>query len=179
MLATRPPNDWPPPITSCPRPEALMKTGTARSAPPRGRSTAIASMPRRLKPTTYGFIDAASPDAPWPRTTFIDASPLDRSVEVRDALLSQPFARNLYLDATYAQRAPDNFATLACNVLMILRKVQVHGECPALEAFHRTLHEKKSYQPVDVCVTFRYLNNLYGVATLGCHHRDNCARPIS
>ena len=101
------------------------------------------------------------------------------SVEVRDALLRQPFARNRELDATYAQGTPDNFATLACNVLMVLRKVDVHGECPALEAFHRTPHEKKSYQPLDVRVTLRYLNKLYGVATLGCHHRDDYARPIS
>jgi hypothetical protein len=28
-------------------------------------------IPRRVKPTTYGFIDAALPDAPCPRTTRI------------------------------------------------------------------------------------------------------------
>jgi hypothetical protein len=104
---------------------------------------------------------------------------VESSVELRGALLCQPFARNRELDATYTQGAPDNFAALACDVLMVLREVHVHGECPALEAFHRTPHEKKSYQPLDVRVTFRYLNNLYGVATLGCHHRDDCARPIS
>ena len=103
----------------------------------------------------------------------------DPLVERRDALLVQPLARNLDLDATYAQGTPDNFATLACDVLMVLREVHVHGESAALETFHWTLHEKKSYQPLDVHVTFRYQNNLYGVATLGCHHRDGCARPIS
>jgi hypothetical protein len=95
------------------------------------------------------------------------------SVERRGALLVQPLARNLHIDATDADRAPDNFAALACDVLVVLGEVHLHGESAALETFHRTLHEKKSYQPLDVCVTFRYLNNLYGVATLGCHHRDD------
>src|SRR6202022_1658686 len=45
--------------------------GTARSAFPFGKSTAMALIPRRVKPTTYGFIDAALPDAPCPRTTRI------------------------------------------------------------------------------------------------------------
>src|SRR5229473_3272699 len=76
----------------------LMKTGTARSAPPRGRSTAIASMPRCLKPTTYGFIEAALPDAPWPRTTRIESSSRSSSVELCDPSLFQPLARNLDLD---------------------------------------------------------------------------------
>src|SRR5665213_699728 len=101
------------------------------------------------------------------------------SIECRLSLLIQPFARNLDLDATYAHGTPDNFAALANDVLMVFRKVHVHRESPALETFHRTPHEKKSYQPLDVRVTFRYQNNLYGVATLGCHHRDGCARPIS
>src|ERR1700682_3496541 len=48
-----------------------MKMGTARSAFPFGQSTAMALIPRRVKPTTYGFIDAALPDAPCPRTTRI------------------------------------------------------------------------------------------------------------
>jgi hypothetical protein len=123
-----------------------------------------------LKPTTYGFIEAALPDAPWPSTTFMGEM---LSVELCGALLSQPFARNLDIDTTYAHGTPDNFAALACDVLMVLREVQVHGECAALEAFHRTPHEKKSYQPLDVRVTFRYLNNLYGVAMHRCHHRGD------
>src|SRR6202171_6363108 len=48
-----------------------MKMGTARSAFPFGKSTAMALIPRRVKPTTYCFIDAALPDAPCPRTTRI------------------------------------------------------------------------------------------------------------
>ena len=50
---------------------------------------------------------------------------------------------------------------------------------------HFTGHftKKKSYQPLDVCVPFRYQNNLYGDATRGCNHRGNLhdasARPIS
>ena len=88
------------------------------------------------------------------------------SVERRDSLLVQPFARNLYLDATYAQGAPHNLATLACDVLMVLREVHVHGESAALETFHRTLHEKNRNKPLTyafhsgiktTCMALRHL----------------------
>src|ERR1700694_2585529 len=104
-------------------------------------------------------------------------------VERCEPLLFQPFARNLDVDTCDADRAPDCFASLTCNVLMIFRHVDFHSEGAAFEAFHRTLHEKKSYQPLDVRVAVRYLNNLYGAVTRGCYHRGNgsdaCARPIS
>src|ERR1700674_2193772 len=95
------------------------------------------------------------------------------SIERRSPMLLQPFKRNFELDACDADCAPDAFASLACNVLMILRQVHLHGVGAAFEAFHRTLHEKKSYQPLDVSVSVRYLNNLYGAVTRGCYHRGN------
>ena len=66
------------------------------------------------------------------------------SIERCSPLLLQPFTRNFELDACDADRAPDAFASLACDVLMILRQVHLHREGAAFEAFHRTLHEKKS-----------------------------------
>src|ERR1700680_4148460 len=95
------------------------------------------------------------------------------SIERRRPLLLQPLARNLDLETTETDRAPNSFAALARDVLMVLRQVHLHREHPAFEAFHRTLHEKKSYQPLDVRVSVRYLNNLYGDATRGCYHRGN------
>src|SRR6266851_5218869 len=123
MLATRPPNDCPPPTTSCPRPEVLMKTGTARSAPPRGRSTAMASMPRCPMRHDRGRL---------------------ASVELSDALLLQPLRRNLYLDARDADCTPHGLTFLACDVLVIFGEVERHRECAALKALHRTSHEKNS-----------------------------------
>ena len=66
------------------------------------------------------------------------------SIELRRALLGHPLLRNLYLDARDADRAPDSLAVLAHDVLVVLRKVERHRVGPALEAFHRTAHEKKS-----------------------------------
>lgn len=59
-----------------------------------------------------------------------------------DAVLLEPFLRNLDLEATDADRAPHALATLACDVLMVLREVERHREGSALEAFHGTSHEK-------------------------------------
>ena len=70
------------------------------------------------------------------------------SVERRGALLVQPLARNLHIDATDADRAPDNFAALACDVLVVLGEVHLHGESAALETFHWTLHEKNLINPL-------------------------------
>src|SRR6266849_2856227 len=100
-----------------------MKTGTARSAPPRGRSTAIASMRR----------------CPTRRDRGLHAS-----VELSGALLLQPLRRNFHLDASDADSAPHSFAFLARDVLVVLRKVERHSECAAFQAFHRASHEKKS-----------------------------------
>src|ERR1700730_2707173 len=105
------------------------------------------------------------------------------SVERGEPLLLQPFARNFDFDACDADRAPDAFASLTRDVLMVFRHVDFHGEGPAFETFHRTLHEKNLTNPLDVRVSVRYENNLYGDATRGCHHRGNgsdaCAQPIS
>ena len=46
---------------------------TASSALRFGSSTACASIPRAASPSTHGCIEAAVPDAPWPRYTRITA----------------------------------------------------------------------------------------------------------
>jgi hypothetical protein len=66
---------------------------------------------------------------------------------MRDPLglrLFQPLARNLYLHATDADRAPDRFAFLACDVLMVFREVDGHREGAAFETLDGAAHEKKS-----------------------------------
>ena len=66
---------------------------------------------------------------------------------MRDPLglrLFQPLVRNLYLHATDADGAPDRFAFLTSDVLVVLRKVDGHGESAAFETFHGAAHEKKS-----------------------------------
>ncbi len=67
----------------------------------------------------------------------------ESSVELRDALTGEPLIRNLDLDATDADRAPDPFAMLARDVLMVFRKVERHRVGAALEALHGAAHEKK------------------------------------
>ena len=84
------------------------------------------------------------PDAPCPSTTLIGEESSGASVELRDSLLFQPFARNLDFEARDADRAPDSLAPFARDVLMVLRHVEKHGEGAAFEAFHRAAHEKKS-----------------------------------
>ncbi len=64
------------------------------------------------------------------------------SIEICVPPLIQPFARNVDFDACDADRAPHFLASLACDVLMILREVERHREGPAFEALHRTSHEK-------------------------------------
>jgi hypothetical protein len=67
MLAARPPKEWPPATT--PGPARAAKTAAARSARPRGSSTASAATPRARRPWTWPAIDSAPPNAPGPSTT--------------------------------------------------------------------------------------------------------------
>src|SRR5450631_418194 len=70
MLATRPPYECPPMTAGPPRAASRAAyTGMARSARPLGRSIAVASTPRVRRPSTWGRIDAAVPEAPWARRT--------------------------------------------------------------------------------------------------------------
>src|SRR5580693_6697524 len=69
MLAIRPPNEWPPIAAPGSAMSASWNTATARSGFERGRSSARATIPCPASDATQGRIEAAVPDAPWPRNS--------------------------------------------------------------------------------------------------------------
>src|SRR3989442_13813946 len=123
----------------------------ASTWPTRGPGYPRRSMPR-LKSTrrAAGCSSPGRTPSPCGGSRF-PASPLPQrlgrgsvgsgSVQLGHTLALEPLGRDLDLDTGHTHCAPDSFAVLAEDVLMVALEVELHGEGAALEAGDRALHQ--------------------------------------